>query len=62
MEGIIVYTYPSLFWAVSDIDDKVNCFYQTTKCIDGDDEHFTSFDVSIKYPKHCTEECSHIWT
>jgi len=55
-------TYPCFLGAVSDIDGEVNCFYHTTKCIDGDDKHFTRFYVSIKYPKHCTEECSHIWS
>lgn len=54
------YTHPGFLGAIGDIDGKVNCFYQTAECIDGDDEYFTRLDVGVKNPKHCTEERCHI--
>jgi len=53
--------YPSFLGAVSDKYGKVNGLNHATECIDGDKKHFSGLHIGIKDPKHCTEECSHIW-
>lgn len=53
--------YPGFLGAIGDVNDKVNDLNEATEGIDGDEEEFSSLDVGIEYPKHCTEQSCHIW-
>jgi hypothetical protein len=30
--------YPSLFWSISNVKSNINHLYETTDCVDGDEE------------------------